>query len=132
MKANKLRVIRTTPWGFVAVGVVLLFVGIVAYRSIIVSAMSARWAQHTNEVLEHLANQRLSVRTIESGYRDFALSGDDEFLLVSRGGVWSLDQEDKTLRGLMADNSDQQRRLNIVTRCTRVKSSTSTPRGLRY
>jgi CHASE3 domain sensor protein len=65
---------------FGAVMAVLLVVGIIAYRSVIASSESAQWAQHTNEVLEHLANLRLGVESIESGYRDFALSGADAFL----------------------------------------------------
>jgi CHASE3 domain sensor protein len=110
-----LPLIRTTSWGFAAVGAILLLVGIVAYRCTVASTMSARWAQHTNEVLEHLANQRLSVHTLESGYRDFALSGADTYLQVSRDSVSFLDREDRALRALMADNSAQRHRLNLVT-----------------
>ena len=51
----------------------LLIVGIVAYRSVLASSESAQWAQHTNEVLEHLANLRLGMENIEAGYRDFAI-----------------------------------------------------------
>ncbi len=106
--------IRAIQWGIGAIVAVLLVVGIVAYRSITASAMSARWAQHTNEVLEHLANLRLSVATIESGYRDFALSGDAIYLRGSRDGRSFADREQKILRALMADNSHQQQRLDIV------------------
>jgi CHASE3 domain sensor protein len=101
-------------FGFGAVVVVLLIVGAVAYRSVIASTESARWAQHTNEVLEQLANLRLAMENIESGYRDFALSGDDAFLQLSRVRVSLVDQEQSTLRALTADNSDQQRRLVII------------------
>jgi len=76
-----------------AIGIaVLLIVGIVAYRSITALTVSARWAQHTNEVLEHLANQRSSVVSVESGYRDFALSGEDAFLQVCRDSVSVIDE----------------------------------------
>jgi hypothetical protein len=44
---------------FGAVMAVLLVVGIIAYRSVTASSESAQWAQHTSEVLEHLANLRL-------------------------------------------------------------------------
>jgi diguanylate cyclase (GGDEF)-like protein len=111
----KLPRIRNTELGFGAIVAVLMIVGIIAYRSVSASRISALWAQHTNEVLEHLAMQRLSVRTIASGYRDFALSGEDAYLQVSRDSVSFLNQEDRTLRALMADNSDQLRRLNRVT-----------------
>jgi diguanylate cyclase (GGDEF)-like protein len=107
------------PWGFGAIVAVLLIVGIVAYRSITALTESARWAQHTNEVLEHLAVQRSSVGASESGYRDFALTGEDAFLQMSRDGLSLTEQENRTLRALMADNSDQLRRLDLVAELVR-------------
>jgi diguanylate cyclase (GGDEF)-like protein len=106
--------IRTIPWGIGALLAVLIVVGIVPYRSITALAVSARWAQHTNEVLEHLANQRLSMASLESGYRDFALTGEDAFLQVFRDGVSAIDREDAILRTLTADNSTQLRHLDRV------------------
>jgi diguanylate cyclase (GGDEF)-like protein len=99
---------------FGAVMAVLLIVGIVAYRSVRASSESARWAQHTNEVLEHLANLRMGTENIESGYRNFALSGADTFLQWSRANTASVDNEQRTLRALTADNPSQQRRLSMV------------------
>jgi diguanylate cyclase (GGDEF)-like protein len=100
---------------FGAVMAVLLVVGIVAHRSVLASSESAQWAQHTNEVLEHLANLRLGVEGMESGYRDFALSGADAFLERSRASASLADNEQRALRELTADNPHQQRRLSIIT-----------------
>jgi diguanylate cyclase (GGDEF)-like protein len=100
---------------FGAVMAVLLLVGIVAHRSVLASSESAQWAQHTNEVLEHLANLRLGVEGIESGYRDFALSGADVFLQRLRASTSLADNEQRALRALTADNPHQQRRLSIIT-----------------
>jgi diguanylate cyclase (GGDEF)-like protein len=100
---------------FGAVILVLLVVGIVAYRSVLASSESARWAQHTNEVLEHLANLRLGMENVENGYRDFALTGTEAFLQVSRVNISSVEQELRTLRDLTADNPRQQPRLRVVT-----------------
>jgi CHASE3 domain sensor protein len=72
---------------FGGVMVLLLVVGTIAYRSVLASFESAQWAQHTNEVLEHLANLRLRMENIESGYRDFALSGTEAFLERSRANA---------------------------------------------
>ena len=99
---------------FGAVMAVLLVVGIIAYRSVIASSESAQWAQHTNEVLEHLANLRLGVESIESGYRDFALSGADTFLQKTRAGTLLADSEQRALRALTADNPRQQDRLSSI------------------
>jgi diguanylate cyclase (GGDEF)-like protein len=100
---------------FGAVMTVLLVVGIVAYRSVLASSASAQWAQHTNEVLEHLANLRLGTENIENGYRDFALSGADASLQWSRANTSLADSEQRVLQVLTADNPRQQRRLSIVT-----------------
>jgi diguanylate cyclase (GGDEF)-like protein len=99
---------------FGAVMVVLLVVGIAAYRSVLASSESARWAQHTNEVLEHLANLRLGMENIENGYRDFALTGTEGFLQVSRVNILSVEEELRILRDLTADNRRQQPRLRVV------------------
>jgi diguanylate cyclase (GGDEF)-like protein len=99
---------------FGAVMAVLLIVGIVAYRSVLASFESTQWAQHTDQVLEHLANLRLRMENIENGYRDFALSGTDAFLQRSRANASLADNEQRALRALTADNPRQQRRLSIV------------------
>src|SRR6202041_2995593 len=99
---------------FGAVMAVLLIVSIVAYRSVLASFESAQWAQHTDEVLEHLANLRLRVENIENGYRDFALSDTDAFLQRSHANASFADSEKRVLRALTADNPHQQRRLSTV------------------
>ena len=111
----QLPVILNVQVAFGAVMSVLLVVGIVAYRSVLASSESAQWAEHANEVLEHLANLRLGMENIESGYRDFALSGADAFLQGSRANTTLADNEQRALRALTADNPHQQRRLIIVT-----------------
>jgi CHASE3 domain sensor protein len=105
--------------GFIAVLALLLIVGAVAYRSVTASTDSARWVQHSSEVLEHLAHLRAAVETIDSGYRDFALSGDDAFLQLSRGRISLVDQEQSTLLTLTADNLPQQHRLAVIAAATR-------------
>jgi diguanylate cyclase (GGDEF)-like protein len=99
---------------FGAVMAALLIVGIVAYRSVLASSESAQWAQHTSEVLAHLANLRLGAENIENGYRDFALSGADVFLQWSRANTSLVDNEQRALRALTVDNPRQQRRLSII------------------
>jgi diguanylate cyclase (GGDEF)-like protein len=110
----QLPLIQKVQVAFGALMTVLLIVGIVAYRSVLASAESAQRAQHTNEVLEHLANLRLGMENIESGYRDFALSGDDAFLQRARANTSLADDEQRALQALTADNPHQQRRLGMV------------------
>jgi diguanylate cyclase (GGDEF)-like protein len=99
---------------FGAVMTVLLIVSVLAYRSVIASSESAQWAEHTNEVLEHLASLRLGMENIENGYRDFALSGADAFLQWSRANISLVDNEQRALRALTADNPPQQGRLSSI------------------
>jgi diguanylate cyclase (GGDEF)-like protein len=111
---SQLPVVLKVQIAFGAVMAVLLVVGIVTYRSVVASFESAQWAQHTEEVLEHLANLRLRIESIENGYRDFALSGTDAFLQRSRASEPLADKELKALRTLTEDNPREQRRLSIV------------------
>jgi len=113
MKA-KLALVRMMRLGFAAVGALLLVVGVVAYRSVTVSVESARWAQHASEVLEHLANLRFGIESVETGYRDFAISGEETLLQSSRERISLVDQEQDILRALTADNPRQQQRLALI------------------
>ena len=101
-------------FAFGAVMAVLLTFSIVAYRSVLASFESAQWAQHTNEVLGHLASLRLRMENIETGYHDFELNGINAFIERSRANAISADKEQMTLRALTADNPRQQVRLNSV------------------
>src|ERR1700722_14231803 len=105
----------TVQAAFGAVMIALLLVGSVACRSVLASFDSAQWAQHTNEVLEHLANLRLGMENIENGYREFALSGADAFLQSSRANTSLVDNEQRALRALTVDNPRQQTRLSNIT-----------------
>jgi PAS domain S-box-containing protein len=109
MKA--IRLITKTHFGFGAVLVVLFAVGIVSYRSVSASAESERWVQHTHEVLEHLESLLSEITDIETGYREFTLSGEKAFLQSSVANRSLVDQEEKTLRTLTADNPYQRRKL---------------------
>jgi PAS domain S-box-containing protein len=106
--------IRAMQLGFGAAIAVLFVVGMAAYRSVIDSNESARWTQHTHEVLEHIAGLRSGMAGSESGYRDFALSGDAAYLQLARGSELSTGKELRTLKALTADNAEQQRRLGIL------------------
>ena len=113
MKA-KMHPIRAMQIGFGAALAVLFVVGMAAYRGVIESNMSSRWTQHTYEVLEHIASLRSTMASIASGYREFALHGDEAFLQLSRSSVVLTDKELRTLNALTADNPEQQRRLGIL------------------
>lgn len=107
----RLPLVGKIQFGFSAVLAVLLVVGIVAYRNLVASADSERWVQHTHEVLQHLVTLLSAIPDIETGYRGFALSGEEAFSQASRASLSLVDHEEMVLRALTADNPGQQRRL---------------------
>jgi len=71
--------------------------------------------QHTNEVLEHVAGLRLAMESVESGYRDFGLSGNDAYLRLSDSGKLRVGEELRILKEVTTDNAGQQFRLVGIT-----------------
>jgi PAS domain S-box-containing protein len=106
-----LRLIRKVQFLFSAALLVLFVVGLVSYRNLLASAESDRWVQHTHEVIEHLESLLSAVANVETGYRGFALSGQETFLESLRGNRLVVDQEVQILRSLTMDNPLQQRQL---------------------
>jgi diguanylate cyclase (GGDEF)-like protein len=110
MKANP-PVVHLVQIGLAAVIALLLLVGAIAYRSVSAATASAREVEHTGEVLEQLAVMRAAMESIESGYQDFALSGDDVYLQSSHASLGLLASQQAALRALTTDNASQQQRL---------------------
>ncbi|MGD0425443.1 MAG: response regulator [Candidatus Acidiferrales bacterium] len=106
-----LQLIRRMQWGIAAVFLVLLVVGIVSYRSLGASAESERWVQHTHEALEHLETLLGDISNTETGYRGYALSGEAGFLQAARDNGSLVQQEEKILLAMTADNPVQQSHL---------------------
>ena len=56
--------------------------GAMSYRGFAMSTESDRWVRHTHEVLENLENLLSEMRSIESSYRGFVITGNEQFLNV--------------------------------------------------
>ena len=106
--------LRAMQFGFGVALAVLLGVGTVAYRSVIAANESTHWTQHTQDVLEHLAKLGEATTSVESGYRDFALSGDEGVLETVGANAARTNEELQTLHALTMDNTSQQRRIDIL------------------
>ena len=63
----------------------LLVVGAMSYRGMVVSTESDRWVRHTHEVLENLQNLLSEMRNVESSYRGFVITGNEQFLNAYHG-----------------------------------------------
>jgi len=84
-----------------------LVVGAISYRSMVASTESSQWVRHTHEVLEKLQNLLTAIRSIESSYRGFALTGEESYLESYRASILSAEQDEATVRTLTADNPKQ-------------------------
>ena len=89
----------------------LLVVGAMSYRGMVVSTESDRWVRHTHEVLENLQNLLSEMRSVESSYRGFVITGNEQFLNVYHGSVLRSQEEETIIRSLTVDNPQQNRHL---------------------
>ena len=65
---------------FAAAFVTLFVVGALSYRTMVVSAESDRWVEHTQEVLENLRKLQFEMGAISANVRGFVLTGKDAYL----------------------------------------------------
>jgi PAS domain S-box-containing protein len=102
---------RTVQLAFGSAFVILLIVGAFSYRSIVVSGESARWVEHTRDVLKNIQVMRYSMETVASGIRGFALTGKEIYLENFHAGMADVERYEQVVRDLTVDNPGQQQRL---------------------
>jgi PAS domain S-box-containing protein len=105
---------RKMQFGFTALVTVMLIVGALSYRSLVVSADSERRVQHIHEVLDHIANVRAALESIEAAQQEYGLAGDAAYRRSPFVSFASVEQEERILRGLTADRANQQHRLDTL------------------
>jgi PAS domain S-box-containing protein len=105
---------RRIPLAFGSVFLILLVVGVGAYRAMVLSSESERWVSHTHEVLENLGDLQHSLASIESGYRGFVLTGQESFLKSYSAGIADVNLAVATIRDLTIDNPRQEPRLRAL------------------
>jgi PAS domain S-box-containing protein len=91
--------------------VMLLIVGTISYRGMAVSDESDRWVRHSHEVIENLQDLDGAMATVESSYRGFVITGDENSLQAYRAAVARSEQAETNIRNLTVDNPVQQRRI---------------------
>jgi diguanylate cyclase (GGDEF)-like protein/PAS domain S-box-containing protein len=94
----------------------LLVVGGMSYRGMVVSTESDRWVRHTHEVLENLQSSLSAMQDIESSYRGFVLTGNEQVLKPYRDGKLRLQQEETIIENLTVDNPERQRQISTLHR----------------
>ncbi len=93
---------------------ILLVIGSFAYRSTNGLINNAGWVTHTYQVLENLEGVLSLMKDAETGQRGYIITGDESYLEPYQAAVRSIDQRVKEVRELTADNTRQQRRLDIL------------------
>jgi signal transduction histidine kinase len=99
---------RRLQLGF-GVPIAMLFaLSVVSYRSVVASTAGTAWLRHTYEVIDTCARLLSTMQEIETGYRGFALSGDNAFLVSYVDGLVKAPAEVAAIAMLTADNPGQQ------------------------
>lgn len=98
--------------GFALSFVLMLLIGGVAYRSVGALTQTSYLVTHTHEVLEHIATLLSLMKDAETGQRGYVITGDDAFLEPFRIASGEIPKVTKDLRALIADNPNQQKRMD--------------------
>jgi diguanylate cyclase (GGDEF)-like protein/PAS domain S-box-containing protein len=89
----------------------LVVVTIVSFHGMAVSGESEVSVRHTHRVLETLQDLLLAADGVDSGAREYGLTGDATYLQLYKTSRQSVEQDQASLRQLTADGPDQQPRL---------------------
>ncbi len=100
--------------GFGLALVALMVVGAVSYNSTAKLIDSAKWVGHTHEVLNGLDDLLSGMKDAETGQRGYVITGEARYLEPYQGAREVVDQKQKSLRELTADNPVQQQRLTAI------------------
>ncbi len=106
---------RRIAAGFALSFLLLLGIGMVAYRSINSLTTTSRLVTHTHDVLEHIGEMVSLLKDAETGQRGYIITGDESYLEPYQAALTGVPGVIRELRELTADNSNQQKRLDAVT-----------------
>ncbi len=100
--------------GFALALSILITIGAVSYSSTTKLIDASDWVTHTHAVLYELESLLSSFKDAETGQRGFVLTGEQRYLEPYQVGSQAVEQSLKNLRGLTLDNSNQQRRVDLL------------------
>lgn len=90
----------------------LLLIGALAYRGVETLTRTSYLVAHTHEALDHVNGLLSAMKDAETGQRGYLLTGDDGYLEPYRAALAEIPTMLEELRALVADNPNQQKRLN--------------------
>ena len=90
--------------GFVLGLAVFVALGVVSYKSARQFAETADWVRHPIEVLAKLQEADSDITELQTTVRGFVITGREDFLAPYQEGLTRLEDDERTLRRLTADN----------------------------
>jgi methyl-accepting chemotaxis protein len=105
---------RKIAAGFTLSFLLLLGIGMVAYRSINLLTTTSHLVTHTHDVLEHIDGMVSLLKDAETGQRGYVITGDESYLEPYNAALGSIPGVVKELRALTADNPNQQKRIDAA------------------
>jgi PAS domain S-box-containing protein len=111
---------RRVAIGFIVAVLLTVFVGVSSWRGARRAENDAYWVAHTYAVMDGIERTSRNVIEAETSARAFALSGQEPLLQQYRTTQEAVHQDVDAVRRLTADNSSQQRRLDVIESQVRV------------
>jgi PAS domain S-box-containing protein len=109
---------RRVQLAFVCAILTLLGVGVVSYRGVVTSGDSDRWVRHTQVVLESLQRLLSTMRSVDSSYREYVITGNQANADAFRASVGNVQLDVATFRDLTLDNPMQQAQIPALEKLT--------------
>jgi methyl-accepting chemotaxis protein len=103
---------RKIAAGFTLAFLLLLGIGVVAYRSITSLTNTNQLITHTYTILEQITGVLSLLKDGETGQRGYVITGDEAFLEPYQTGLTGVPTVIKDLRQLTSDNPRQQKRID--------------------
>jgi len=103
---------RRIAAGFTLSFLFLAITGTIAYRSLNSLTNTSHLVTHTQQVLERIADVQNQLKDAETGQRGYIITGDEAFLEPYQAAIVGIPEAVKGLRGLTADNPNQQKRID--------------------
>jgi methyl-accepting chemotaxis protein len=100
--------------GYALALIILAVLGVVSYRNTTGLIEAMQMSTHTHQVLENLERALSTLKDAETGQRGYIITGEDRYLEPYQSGTSAVNQTIQNLRGLTADNPNQQRRIDAL------------------
>ncbi|MFN6562216.1 MAG: response regulator [Nostoc sp. ChiSLP01] len=111
---NRLKIGTKIGAGFTLSLAILTSIGLISYQSTNELIETSRRENHTYQVLSQIEEVNLELTNAETGQRGYLITGEQRYLEPYNTATQLLNQKIKELQRLIADNPNQQNRLDIL------------------